>query len=219
VSPHHGNRTGNFNYPYISQSIREFWRRWHISLSTWFKNYLYIPLGGNRKGQYRTYLNLIIVFFITGLWHGANYNFIIWGLIHGLFLLAERIKPSFFSGIPKIFYHLYTLLVVTLAWVFFRTETLDNSMAYFGRLFAFSETGDFYPLIYLNNYLIVLIISGIILAIPIRKYIKQKFRTIKIWIPSGMSNIITYFVYLGLFMYCILELSIATHIPFIYFKF
>jgi len=106
-----------------------------------------------------------------------------------------------------------------LAWVFFRTETLENSMTYFGRLFAFSEKGDFYPLICLNNYLIVIIISGIILATPIRKYIKQKFRTIKIWIPSGMSNIITYFVYLGLFMYCILELSIATHIPFIYFKF
>jgi len=92
-------------------------------------------------------------------------------------------------------------------------------MAYFGRLFAFSETGDFYPLIYLNNYLIVLIILGIILATPIRKNIKQKFSAIKIWVPAGMSTTITYIVYFGLFVYCILELSIATHIPFIYFKF
>lgn len=209
----------NFNYPYISKSIREFWRRWHISLSTWFKDYLYIPLGGNRKGRYRTYLNLVIVFFITGLWHGASYNFIIWGMIHGLFLLAERIKPVFLSRIPNIFYHIYTILVVTLAWVFFRTDSLENAIAYFGRLFAFSETGNFYPIIYLNNYSVFLIISGIVLSMPTRKYVVRKFNMINNAMPSGISLLPASVVYLVLFVYCILELSVATHIPFIYFKF
>ena len=87
----------NFNYPYISKSIQEFWRRWHISLSTWFREYLYIPLGGNRKGTLRTYLNLLIVFIITGLWHGANWTFVFWGLFHGLFMVLER---SFFRKVP-----------------------------------------------------------------------------------------------------------------------
>ena len=209
----------NFNYPYISKSIREFWRRWHISLSTWFRDYLYFPLGGNRKGHYRTYLNLAIVFFITGLWHGASWNFIIWGMLHGVFLIMERIKPASFNRIPNILKHIYTLSVVTLAWVFFRTDTLESAIGYFGRLFTFSNTGDFYPAIYLNNYSIFLLFSGIILSMPVRKYIIQRFNLMSISIPSNISFLLSGTVYLTLFIYCILELSIATHTPFIYFKF
>ena len=92
----------NFNYPYISKSIKEFWRRWHISLSTWFKDYLYIPLGGSRKGALLTYRNLLIVFFITGFWHGASYNFIFWGLFHGAFLILEKTKGSLIEKLPNI---------------------------------------------------------------------------------------------------------------------
>ena len=209
----------NFNYPYISKSIREFWRRWHISLSTWFRDYLYFPLGGNRKGRYRTYLNLAIVFFITGLWHGASYNFIIWGMLHGVFLIAERIKPELFTRIPNLIKHIYTLMVVSLAWVFFRTDSLESAIGYFGRLFTFSNTGDFYPAIYLNNYSIFILISGIILSMPIRKYIIRKYSLMKITFSSNISFLIVGTVYLTLFIYCILELSIATHTPFIYFKF
>lgn len=209
----------NFNYPYISKSIREFWRRWHISLSTWFRDYLYIPLGGNRRSPYRTYFNLAIVFFITGLWHGANWNFIIWGMLHGGFLIAERIKPASFSRVPDILKHIYTISVVTLAWVFFRTDTLENALGYFGRLFTFSNYGDFYPAIYLNNYFIFLLISGIVLAMPVRKYLIQKYHKMNFAFSPNISLLITATVYLSLFIYCILELSIATHTPFIYFKF
>lgn len=115
----------NFNYPYISRSIREFWRRWHISLSSWFRDYLYIPLGGNHKGPLRTYLNLLIVFFLCGLWHGAGWNFVIWGLLHGLFLVIERL------GFEKILNrcwsplrYLYVMLVVCTGWVFFELKIL-----------------------------------------------------------------------------------------------
>ncbi|MGD8338870.1 MAG: MBOAT family protein, partial [Desulfobacterales bacterium] len=117
----------NFNYPYISRSIREFWRRWHISLSSWFRDYLYIPLGGNHRGPLRTYLNLLIVFFLCGLWHGASWNFVIWGLLHGLFLVIERL------GFEKILNrwwsplrYLYVMLVVCTGWVFFRAENLSS---------------------------------------------------------------------------------------------
>ena len=121
----------NFNYPYISSSIQEFWRRWHISLSTWFREYLYIPLGGNRKGKVRTYRNLMIVFLATGLWHGASWNFVGWGLYHGLFLVIERLG---FSKVLKkdrigILSRIYTLLVVTIGWVFFRVESGREGLA------------------------------------------------------------------------------------------
>ncbi len=117
-------------------SIKDFWRRWHISLSTWFKEYLYIPLGGNREGTLKTYRNLMIVFFLTGLWHGASWNFVIWGVFHGTFLVLERIFP-----IEKILHFrllksVYTLLVVIVAWVFFRAETLGSAWAYLNRMFV-----------------------------------------------------------------------------------
>ena len=126
----------NFNHPYTATSIKDFWRRWHISLSTWFKEYLYIPLGGNREGTLKTYRNLMIVFFLTGLWHGASWNFVIWGLFPGTFLVLERIFP-----IEKILHFrllksVYTLLVVIVAWVFFRAETLGSAWAYLNRMFV-----------------------------------------------------------------------------------
>lgn len=126
----------NFNHPYTATSIKDFWRRWHISLSTWFKEYLYIPLGGNREGTLKTYRNLMIVFFLTGLWHGASWNFVIWGVFHGTFLVLERIFP-----IEKILHFrllksVYTLLVVIVAWVFFRAETLGSAWAYLNRMFV-----------------------------------------------------------------------------------
>lgn len=209
----------NFNYPYISKSIREFWRRWHISLSTWFRDYLYIPLGGNRRGAFWTYVNLAIVFFITGLWHGASWNFIIWGMVHGVFLIIERIKPTFFNNTPNILKHIYTISIVTLAWVFFRTDSLDSAMAYFKRLFVYSDTGDFYPAIYLNNYTFFLMVAGVVMTMPVRKYVIQKVSLLNNSVLSGNSTLITTIFYLTLFIYCILELSIATHTPFIYFKF
>ena len=114
----------NFNYPYIASSVQDFWRRWHISLSSWFKEYLYIPLGGNRKGELRTYINLFIVFAVTGLWHGASWNFVGWGLYHGAFLILERIGFSKVVERMGPLRYLYTFLVAMVGWVFFRVESV-----------------------------------------------------------------------------------------------
>jgi alginate O-acetyltransferase complex protein AlgI len=114
----------NFNFPYVARSIKEFWRRWHISLSSWFKDYLYIPLGGNRLGRHRTYVNLFIVFFVTGLWHGASWTFVVWGLVHGSFLVIEKLTDQRFPDrLPVFLQHIYTLFVVMMAWVLFRADT------------------------------------------------------------------------------------------------
>ncbi|MCK5775816.1 MAG: MBOAT family protein, partial [Bacteroidales bacterium] len=111
----------NFNFPYISKSIQEFWRRWHISLSSWFRDYLYIPLGGNRIGVVRTYINLFIVFFVTGLWHGSSWNFVVWGLVHGFFIVIERIGfKNVLAKTPAIISTSYTLFIAMMAWVLFR---------------------------------------------------------------------------------------------------
>ncbi len=121
----------NFNYPYISKSIREFWQRWHISLSTWLRDYLYIPLGGNRAGQRRTYLNLWIVFLLCGLWHGASWNFVLWGGWHGLFLVIERAGfERVLQRTPHVFRHGYALLVVMTGWIVFRSEDMSQAWLY-----------------------------------------------------------------------------------------
>ena len=121
----------NFNFPYISQSIKEFWRRWHISLSTWFRDYLYIPLGGNRCSKMRNYFNLIIVFFLCGLWHGATWPFVIWGLYHGLFLLLEKTRFGILvDKMPRPFRHVYAVLVIMCGWVLFRSDTISQAMIF-----------------------------------------------------------------------------------------
>lgn len=127
----------NFRHPYESLSLREFWRRWHMTLSRWFRDYLYIPLGGNRVSTARTYVNLVIVFFLTGLWHGASWNFIVWGLFHGLFLTLERIGLEQWLGRgPRMIQHLYLLLVVYIGWVLFRAENLTHAMGFLKAMFV-----------------------------------------------------------------------------------
>jgi alginate O-acetyltransferase complex protein AlgI len=121
----------NFNYPYGAVSVQDFWRRWHISLSTWFKEYLYIPLGGNRKGRTRAVINRLIVFFCTGLWHGANWTFVLWGIYHGFFLLLEEFVPVL-RKLPKVINHIYTLLAVTVGFVIFRADTITQGFDFIG---------------------------------------------------------------------------------------
>jgi Predicted membrane protein involved in D-alanine export len=128
----------NFNFPYISQSITEFWRRWHLSLSTWFRDYVYIPLGGNRKGLPKTYRNLMAIFLLTGIWHGASWNFIIWGLWHGLFMLIERLGFGKFLQRTWIGFRVfYTLLVAYIGWIFFRATDLHHAFEMIWQHFAF----------------------------------------------------------------------------------
>ncbi len=170
----------NFNYPYISRSIKEFWRRWHISLSSWFRDYLYIPLGGSRVKVSRIYLNLFIVFFVTGLWHGASWNFVVWGLFHGLFIVLERI------GLDKILNkmwqplaHFYALLVVVVGWVFFRAETLPDALNYLQVLFVFNTgsiaTSSYLYYHFMNMELLIMVCCAIIFSMPTYHFIKEFF--------------------------------------------
>ena len=131
----------NFNYPYISDSIREFWRRWHISLFTWFRDYLYIPLGGNRKGRTRTIINKYIVFFCTGFWHGANWTFLIWGLFHGTLQMCEEKHWIPVHRGWRVFNHIYTLLMVTVGFVIFRADTMGQAGTMLAAMFGFGSKG------------------------------------------------------------------------------
>src|SRR5574344_3075228 len=129
----------NFNAPYQSTSIKEFWRRWHISLSSWLRDYVYIPLGGSRVSTYRIYLNLVMVFFLCGLWHGANMTFVVWGLYNGLFLVLERLfLGDILAKVPRFLGHIYAILIVLIGWVFFRAETLPHAIEYLSVMFGVS---------------------------------------------------------------------------------
>src|SRR5204863_4441705 len=141
----------NFRWPYVASSVQEFWRRWHMSLSSWFRDYLYVPLGGSRVSSARTYVNLVAVFFLCGLWHGASWNFVVWGLWHGLFLVIERVlgthKPSAISHQPwgvrswPIWPHVYTMLVVMIGWVFFRADTLAAAVGFLKAMAGLASPG------------------------------------------------------------------------------
>lgn len=204
----------NFNYPYISKSVTEFWRRWHISLSTWFKEYLYIPLGGNRKGVPRQIVNLLIVWFCTGLWHGAAYNFILWGMYYGIILIAEKfILKKLIDKLPGVLQHLYTIVVFMLGWVIFYFEDMDKMGQFILSLFSLNSgiIGD-EAMVIMLHYLPLLIV-GIIAATPVGAIVYGKFRDKNyIWIFETV--------------YCLVVMIIATsamisqtYSPFLYFRF
>ena len=154
----------NFNYPYLSGSIQEFWRRWHISLSSWFRDYLYIPLGGNRKGKIRTYVNLGIIFLATGLWHGATTAFVVWGMLHGFFMIIERLGFKKILDRTKVFKYVYTQVIVIFSWVLFRVANLGPSLQYIKRMLTpWKYTASTYALQELvNNRCIVMAVLGVL---------------------------------------------------------
>ncbi len=215
----------NFNYPYGAKNIQEFWRRWHISLSTWFKEYLYIPLGGNRKGRLRTALNKIIVFFATGLWHGANWTFVIWGLYHGLFLLIEEFVPII-KKLPKVIAHIYTMLVVTVGFVVFRADTITDGISYLSQMFTgFDITASSLSLglSQLTPWFIFILIVAIIGCAPI-KPVADKIRAhahsdMVLDTKWKAIQVALYVVAFVLLFWCILRLSGTSYNPFIYFRF
>ncbi|SHI78206.1 alginate O-acetyltransferase complex protein AlgI [Butyrivibrio fibrisolvens DSM 3071] len=209
----------NFNYPYISASIKEFWRRWHISLSSWFRDYLYIPLGGNRKGINRTYLNLIIVFAVTGLWHGASWTFVIWGLYHGFFLIIERMGFGKILDKSRIVGTIYSLFVVIIGWVFFRADDLHFALAFIKRMvlpWRYGPAGAIIGTIVTTKTLIILVI-GIIAAGPFQKLFEIKGLD-KVSVKWKNSMIEAVYL-LAVLFYCILLLANDTYNPFIYFRF
>ncbi len=157
----------NFDQPYRSRSVREFWRRWHMSLSRWFRDYLYIPLGGSRHGALRTHANLLAVFLLCGLWHGAAWNFVAWGLFHGVFLVAERGRLGrLLHRLPRIAQHLYLVVVVMVGWVFFRAEDLQSALDYLAAMAGLSaRANDGYVLLYLDIETVVALVAGSVLAV------------------------------------------------------
>lgn len=208
----------NFNLPYISTSIQEFWRRWHISLSSWFRDYLYIPLGGNRKGEIRTYVNLFIVFFVTGFWHGASWNFIVWGLYHGFFIILERLfLGRFLEKVPKFVSHIYTLSVVLFGWVLFRAETLSGAISYVQLMFTFNSVGNEQILRYVSPYFIFVLVLAILLSTSFKNYLANAVSSKKFTFPGLESLKFTF--YLLIFGYSLLELAANNYNPFIYFRF
>ena len=214
----------NFNFPYISRSIREFWRRWHISLSNWFRDYLYIPLGGNRHGQVRTLVNLILVFLVTGLWHGASWNFVIWGLMHGFFLVLERgYWGRFLDKSPLIFQHSYMLLVVLSAWVFFRAGSLNYSLSYLSSMYSPSMTTAVHPGvdIHLDIAFNCTLIAGLMFATPLYPWLAAKIKRASQNYHLAQSLAYTSrLILLGFIFYLsILEIAIGSYNPFIYFRF
>lgn len=207
----------NFNYPYVSCSVQEFWRRWHISLSSWFRDYLYIPLGGNRRGKVRTYINLIIVFACTGLWHGASFSFIVWGLWHGLFLVIERLGfKKVLDKLPKFIGWIYTMLVVLVGWVFFRADTLPAAMKYLGEMFSFSG-GVANGMAQFDNLSFIITVIAIILCTPVYQFLKGKLE--KTEGGKKAAFVIGAVLATGLFILSVIFLTGSGYNPFIYFRF
>ncbi|MFK7920750.1 MAG: MBOAT family protein [Bacteroidia bacterium] len=204
----------NFDFPYMARSVREFWRRWHISLSTWFRDYLYIPLGGNRVSSGRLYFNLVLVFFLTGFWHGASWNFIVWGLLHGAFMLFEKkVSPTKW---PIALQRAYTLLAVGLAWVFFRSADLSESLIYLQALAGFGTQSSNWlslaPYFTLHNVLFVAL--GILASTPALQALWRSLQGKINWSPYVKSFGI-YFLLLLSAIY----VSGSLYNPFIYFRF
>ena len=204
----------NFNYPYIAKSITDFWRRWHISLSSWFKEYVYIPLGGSRKTIARTVINLLIVWFLTGLWHGASWNFVVWGLYFGVLLIIEKfVLKKVLDKMPSFIRHLYTLFFVIISWVIFACPTLEDGLNYISIMFNFNNEIISTESIYLISTHFVLFIIAIIGCTPIFKKIKEKLKNNKIFM------IIEIIICLVLFFISLSFLVGSTYNPFLYFRF
>ena len=201
----------NFNYPYISKSITEFWRRWHISLSTWFKDYVYIPLGGNRVKPARHIFNLFVTWLCTGIWHGANWTFIVWGLFFFLFLILEKFLKL--DKILKYVGNAYTLLVVIISWVIFRADSLDHAIFYIFKMFSFdiASFADKDFLWYLQNFAVILLL-GIVFSTPIAKVLSEKMEQKN----YGFIKRIVLFVLMLLSVSFMLR---SSYNPFIYFNF
>ena len=220
----------NFRFPYLAQSVRDFWRRWHISLTTWFRDYLYIPLGGNRISPGRTYLNLIVVFFLCGLWHGASLTFVVWGLYHGLFLALERTRLGAWQAkLPRSLRHLYTILVVMMGWVLFRANTFTDAGHFFRALFglsavpAFAGTNGRYNMTNLDVWAVIL---GILFTGPLWNWMLMLCAKLGQMFPRAGRPVARAFgsaleIILMVTVMLIISIGLAgnTYNPFIYFRF
>jgi len=204
----------NFNYPYIAASIQDFWRRWHMSLSSWFKLYVYIPLGGNQKGKTRAIINRIIVFFLTGLWHGAAWTFVFWGLYHGMFLLLEQTFLHVEKW-PRPLRHIYTLLIVLIGFVIFRSDNFTQALVFIRSMFTFTSAtanGASQLMLLMTPAIVLLFGICVVASTPVAKFIQSKDAT-------SVSNYLSYGIAVVLWFVCLFSLAATTYNPFIYFRF
>ena len=219
----------NFEHPYVSQSVREFWRRWHISLSGWFRDYLYIPLGGNRCSEPRNWFNLVIVFFLCGLWHGASWTFVVWGLYHGAFLVLERTRFGAFVGrLPRVLRHGYALVAIIFGWVLFRADSFPQATAFFANMLGLAPHGADAQLLarYVTHETIFALVAGAIFSMPVWEWLRRiAARTV-----AGLSDPARVVVVsVGTTLECALVVALlflssvwlagSTYNPFIYFRF
>ena len=218
----------NFDFPYIAQSIRDFWRRWHISLSTWFRDYLYIPLGGNRVSEGRSYVNLLIVFFLCGLWHGASWTFVVWGLFHGAFLVLERTRFGVaLDALPRPLRHLYAVFVFMMGWVLFRANTLAGAERYFAALFGLVEGTTVQPLgRYATRQALAAVVVGILFSGPLWNWLKRQGSRLASRWPGraehalrGAGAIVEMALVVAALVVSCAWLAGGTYNPFIYFRF
>ena len=208
----------NFNLPYTARSIQDFWRRWHISLSTWFRDYVYIPIGGNRLGIRRTYINLCLVFILTGFWHGATWSFVFWGIFHGFFLIIERIGLSKILVKFSLVGWIYTLLVVMIGWIFFRIENFSTAVDFIQQLFASSQNEQLSLNYFLNKENLLILTIAFVAATPIwLTWSELRFEKFKVFI--GKTTLLRQTVLLGLLLYAVMLINADSYNPFIYFKF
>ncbi len=209
----------NFNYPYSAVSIRDFWKRWHISLTSWFREYVYFSLGGNRAGKVRTAINRLIVFFLTGLWHGANFTYIIWGMWHGLLMMFEQvtnIEKWSKKVLLKPFFHIYTLLAVCLGFVVFNSPSMSFAIDYIWTMFSFSGTvGDAAALF--TPYTCMMLVLGVIFSLPVvpalRRFISKNEKL------ALVGETASYVMTIPLFALCVMTLASTSFNPFIYYIF
>ena len=212
----------NFDYPYISSSLREFWQRWHISLSTWFRDYLYIPLGGSRRGPARVYFNLVTVFALCGLWHGARWSFVAWGLFHGSFLVIERLG---FENVLRRRWapvrHVYLLLVVIVGWVFFRADSLSAALAFLGAMAGggHGTNVEYHPSLYVDAVLLLAVCAGVVGSMPLLPWLS-------VWSQRRTAASVQWAAELGgalvlvvLLLAACMALAAGTYNPFIYYRF
>ena len=216
----------NFNYPYTATSIQEFWRRWHMSLSAWFRDYVYIPLGGNRTSTGRMYFNLVLVFFLCGLWHGASWTFVVWGLYHGIFLVAERVGLADRVGVlPKPLRHAYAVLVVMVGWAFFRADTLGSAVA---MLAAMVGAGGASPTVYAPAWfwtpdVLLAIAAGAVGSTPVIQALAQRLaspaegsRALTLRLQGSIAALLALTTLLAV---SVMLSAARSYNPFIYFRF
>ena len=202
----------NFNYPYISKSITEFWRRWHISLSSWFKDYVYIPLGGSRVNILKNIRNILIVWILTGFWHGASWNFIFWGLYYGILLLLEKfVLKKYIDKLPDFVKHIYTIILVFIGWMIF---AFDDSKYLFGFIKALTSNKfiDSAFLYYFKNYFLILVIATLF-SLPVYPKVKEKMNN------TIFTSLLSISIYVILFIVTLSYLVSDTYNPFLYFRF